>query len=333
MAFLFYKITRIFNLPINQWVSVGFVALFGALILPISASAQLCSCASPPSVQAADAGTELAGTGTFSLSWDLHHIGNLYDGSDFLSDDDLERSAQNLQFSLNYGLTDRISTTVSWNYVEQKLITSQTKEASGFGDLSVLGKYQLHAPNFGAQYDLSIGAGVGIPTGDAYKRQNSILLQPYLQPGSGVWSGILWGYFHQTFLPATNWNLLATVLYQFNDDYQRFPGADTDYHPGNQLFARLGTAWKHDSELQLFFMSRFRHATRHKVDGNEIFASGGSYLLGEAGVSVPVLSMLVLRVSGRIPVWQHVNGTQPATSWGVTAGISYQFQLSDRFSF
>jgi hypothetical protein len=318
---------------VKTWFRLISVWLISVIVLPHSSFAQLCSCASPPSVQASDAGTEAAGTGTFSLTWDLHNIANLYDGSDFLTDDDLERSAENLQFSLNYGIIDRISATVLWNYVEQRLTTSQTKEASGFGDVTVLGKYQLHKPNFGAQYDVSLGAGVGIPVGDTDRRQNSILLQPDLQPGSGVWSGVVWGYYHQTFLPTTNWNLLATFLYQLNGDYERFPGSDTDYHPGNQFFARLGAAWKHDSELQVFFITRFRHATRHKVDTNEIFASGGSYLLGETGISFPVMADWELRVAGRLPVWQRVNGTQPATSWGITAGISYQFQLSDSFSF
>lgn len=313
------------------WFRMMVVSIVSVIVLPHTSFAQLCSCASPPAIQASDAGTELAGTGTFSLNWDHHHIGNLYDGSELLSDDDLERSAQNIQFSLNYGITDRISATVLWNYVEQKLITSQTKKKSGFGDVSILGKYQLHTPNFDAQYDVSVGAGVGIPTGDSDRRQNSILLQPDLQPGSGVWSGLLWGYYHQTFLPATNWNLLATVMYQLNGDYQRFPASNTDYHPGNQLFARVGTGWKHESEFQLFILSRFRHATRHKVDGNEIFASGGVYLLGETGISFPMFSVLEFRVSGRIPLWQRVNGTQPATSWGISAGISYGFQLGDHF--
>lgn len=308
-------------------ISLSFTTILFILIFNSELSAQLCSCAAPPKVQISDRGIQKVGLASLSLFYDYHEIGHLYNESELLTKNDIQRTAQNIQVELGYSFTSNLNASVSWNFIQQSLITTEEKQTSGPGDITAMIKYRIHEPNFNNQFDISAGIGLGIPTGRTDLKQNQILLQPDLQPGSGVWSTILWGYYHQTYLPHTKLNLLSTFLIQFNGSYERFSGSSLKYHPGNQLFSSITAAYQLENGLQVSLSGRYRLSTPHKSGNNRIFASGGHYLLADSGLTYSLSPDLTISINGRIPVWQKVNGTQPATSWGVTTGFNYVLAL------
>jgi hypothetical protein len=74
-------------------------------------------------------------------------------------------------------------------------------------------------------------------------------------------------------------------------------------------------------------LSQYRIQTEDLVDGGVLPSSGGTWVYGIPGLSFGVLPNTSLRISGHVPLYRKLNGTQLSTSYKITAALVFSLPL------
>jgi len=167
--------------------------LFLVLLIPMYANAQSCSCGGTPLLNSLELPTTQPGYWQFALTYDYNNINDTFSGTRKV-ETTRERITHTGLLEVSYGLSNRFSFSTLVTFVQQNRTAEDFIRTRGIGDIVTLLKYNLIPMNSGNQRAVSIGIGPKIPVGDVKLRNSGILLPEDLQPGTGAWDLILWGY-------------------------------------------------------------------------------------------------------------------------------------------
>jgi hypothetical protein len=268
------------------------------------------------------------GTWQFNLSYDQNVLKTLKEGSNELNDDSRERITRSILAEVGYGFTNRFAVDVFLSYVNQGRTINQFGQSdfvstSGIGDMVVLFKYRLTKPDDTRQ-NFMIGVGPKIPTGRSdFTREDGIILNADLQPGSGAWDALMYGFYNRSFGFRPSMGLAASVVYSLkgvNPDY--FNGQS--YQFGNEFLGQISVVEKFNAGNQIFDVSlsiRYRRQGVDAFNGSLLPNTGGQFLFLTPGLTYYFTPEFSLNISGDIPVYTKVEGTQLAPTYRFNVGL------------
>ena len=242
-----------------------------------------------------------------------------------------KRNTQSTLLEINYGITDRLTISGTATYVRKYLKTglqnpgvSNKLVTSGIGDGMVMLKYVLHQNTIREQYQLALGAGVKPPLGQSNLTSNGLTLNADMQPGSGAWDGIAWGYFSKSFAPTSTINAFLYGNYRYTGTNERF-GANDSYSFGNQWIINAGVTDNIFPRFSYTAIIRLRSMNSDQRNGNAMPNTGGKWLSLRPTLTYQISDGVSLKVAGKVPVYQHLNGLQPTTAYSTSLSIFYNF--------
>ena len=311
----------------NYIISLFFILL---LSLPSLLEAQTCSCAGAPLISSQSISTTSRGNLFVGLTYEFNEISTLYSEDNRLQNRSVERNTQSTLFEVNYGITDRLTVSGTATFVRKMRLGIQNRDNNdqlitrGIGDGLVLIKYVLHQNSIYEQYQLAAGAGTKIPFGVHSLSNNGIALNMDMQPGTGAWDGVFWSYFSKTFLPSSTVNFFLFNTYRLTGSSERF-GTDDRYEFGNEWVVNTGitnTLWPNFSYIA---MVNYRSTSSDLRNGQPLPNTGGKWINLEPAVQYRLTEGLSVKLSGKIPLYQYLNGTQPTTTYSTSLSLFYNF--------
>ncbi|MDZ7682713.1 MAG: hypothetical protein U5J63_13620 [Fodinibius sp.] len=293
--------------------------------------AQTCSCAGAPLISSQSVSSVSQGNLFAGLTYQYKNISKLYSGSNQVDNVTTKRNTQSTLLEINYGISDRFTISGTATYVRKYLKTGLQKAGissklvtNGIGDGIVMLKYVLHQNTIREQYQLALGGGVKAPIGQSNLKSNELTLNADMQPGSGAWDGVAWGYFSKSFAPASTINAFLYGNYRYTGTNERF-GANDSYSFGNQWIVNAGITNKIIPKLSYTAIIRLRSMNSDHRNGNAMPNTGGEWINLRPALTYQVANGLSLKVAGKIPVYQRVNGLQPTTAYSTSLSVFYNF--------
>ncbi|MBD3219503.1 MAG: hypothetical protein GF310_14630 [candidate division Zixibacteria bacterium] len=318
----------------NKIKHLTYIILIAALPSPLMA--QACSCGGAPLMGSLDLPSTPAGSWQFALTYEFNSIDDVYFGSDEIDSDERERSVHSGVLEIGYGITERISVSTMITFLQQERNsglaggTGESLQTRGIGDGIIMLKYDLILLSILSQTQLSVGGGVKLPLGQSDIKSNGFLLAADMQPGTGSWDGVLWGYAYQGLERSSKLGLFASTLFRFNGSNARFGPQNQGYKFGNELIFKSGANWSPLSLMDYTLALRYRSVRADKFSGVDVPNSGGKWLDLEPGVNFSLSNALRLRASGRIPVYRELEGTQLTTSYTLSLTLFYSILNNER---
>lgn len=272
-------------------------------------------------------GLQTPGKLNFSISYEYQSLTKSYLGTDPYSDPLNTKSYQNsINLSAEYGISNRFSFSsvvpfhLNKNYLRftlQNTLYKIDRDASGVGDAVLLLKTRILGGTI-KRSELSIGAGIKIPTGK-YKIQDEYGFLPVtLQPGSGAWDGVGWGFFSYTFL---KFNTFASGFYRITSTNSR------GYRLGNEVLLDLGGGYTFNQNLSGIVLLNFRNVESDLLNGEKVSRSGRTWLNLMPGINFSANRLLSSQLLFTVPVYRNVLGQQIAPTFGITLSNNYSFKI------
>ena len=307
-----------------------FIILF--LCAPLNTLfAQTCSCAGAPLISTQSFSSTSEGNLLIGLTHEYNDISNIYRGSKKIENPSVQRYTQSSLLEINYGITNRLTISATTSFVQkfrksglQNAESIETLKTRGIGDGLVILKYVLHQNTIQEQYQIALGGGAKIPLGKSNLTQEGLLLNADMQPGTGAWDGIGWSYFSKTFAPATTINLFWYNLFRLTGKDERFSPND-NYEFGNELISTLGAKNNFGESFSYILMAQYRSTASDQLNGAKLSTTGGKWIFLQPAIGYNLTDQLSLRLSTQIPIYQHMNGLQPSTSFTLSGSIFYNF--------
>lgn len=297
------------------------------LAVPISVFAQTCSCAGAPLISSQSISTTAKGNLFAGITYEFNEISNLYTGRTQLQNNTVERNTQSTLFEINYGITDRLTISGTTSYVQKQRLSLENNEeliTRGIGDGVLMLKYVLHQNTIKQQYQLAVGGGTKMPFGKTTLRDDGIALNLDMQPGTGAWDGIAWSYFSKTFAPASTVNLFMYNTFRLTGTADRFNRNDK-YKFGNEWVVNTGITNSLSSNFSYVAMVSYRSTSSDQQNGEAMPNTGGKWIHAEPALQYKISRGLSAKISGKIPIYQHLNGVQPTTSYTASVSLFYNF--------
>ena len=295
---------------------------------------QACCSAGSPLLGSLEVSNVYGGELQVGLTYELNVLKDVYSGSIRLDDDFRKRTVNSFILEANYGISERFSVSSLFTFINQSRNIStygnlsSNLNTSGLGDAVLLLKYNIVPLDFANQFELSIGGGLKLPIGNSTLLSEGILIPADMQPGSGSWDGILWGYVSKGFVPIIPLNVFINISYRANGTNNRFgAGFQQGYSFGNELFINIGAGYRTDAFLDFSFMFRYRNTTKDNFDGAEVPNTSGNWLYLVPGVNGKLSDNFTARLSGQIPVYRNLSGTQLTTTYTAALGLFYNINL------
>jgi hypothetical protein len=304
------------------------------IFVSTSLKGQACCSAGSPLLGSLEVSTVYSGELQIGLTYELNVLKDVYSGSTRLDDDFRERTVNSFILEANYGISDRISVSTLFTFINQSRNIStygnlsSNLNTSGLSDGILLLKYNIIPLDFANQFELSVGGGIKLPIGNSTLRSDGILIPAHMQSGSGSWDGILWGYASKGFMPIIPLNIFLNVSYRANGTNNRFGESfQQRYSFGNELFINLGAGYRTDTFFDFTFILRYRNTTKDNFDGAEVPNTSGNWLYLVPGINGKLSDQFTVRLSGQLPVYRNLSGTQLTTSYSASLGIFYNINL------
>jgi len=324
-----------FKMPFRIFSVVFVFLLAGAA----QVSAQTCSCAGAPLISSQTTGATSAGNLLFGVTYEYNDISALYSGSDRLSDETVTRATRSVLLEINYGITDRLSATGTFSYVDKDRTTGlhipgggTTVNTRGAGDGIIMLRYVVRQQSLWNRYHLALGAGSKIPFGTTSLQRNGFTMNADMQPGTGAWDGVLWSHASVSLLPYTGMNLFLITSYRLTGSNDRFDEGDS-YRFGNELVSGLGVSNQLFGNLSYMLSLRYRSTSTDQLNGVNLPNTGGRWLIVVPALSYTVTDQISVSLSGQLPVYQHLSGTQPTTSFALSGSVFFNFNSNKNNGF
>ncbi len=202
---------------------------------------------------------------------------------------------------------------------------------TGLGDIIVAGHYAVLSPSGNFDPQVSVTAGLKLPTGVTNAVNSSgEAAEVTIQPGTGSLDGIVGLDYRQTVLsvPMTSGEYSALPLelgirYQMN-------GVGTDkYRFGNIALVHLGTEYQFSpiASVLLQLNGKFQGFADVGNTGEPRSNTGGTWIFLSPGLGLQVLDGLAARAFVQVPVHQNVNGIQQTAPFNLLFGLSYGLKV------
>lgn len=295
----------------------------------------------------------------FKISQMIMEMGPLRDGTDDISSKTLvgrpngstfpavPRSMRQYMtmFGAAYSFTDDFALMAMTNYTRNEMpmevgpAANFTMTSDGIGDITVLGKYRIHAnDNLVPTNQVSFLMGLSLPTGSIDKKFsnntitafNGTLLPFKMQLGSGTFDPIF-GLTYQGSRDPFWWGAnarLETHLYDNSQGYHRANEFRYDFYAMKQVHDRVVVHTQLNGWYEGTFSDepedqRFRGAGHFEKNPNNNIISplfdpdnyGGHKLAISFGVQFQPIPLHVIEVTATIPVYQDLNGPQLRDNW------------------
>lgn len=273
-----------------------------------------------------DGETLYEGGNLLSFSHGLQREEALRSGSARIADPDAShRFRYTSTLAWLYGLRHDLQVGIAVPYVDvERESAGGQQAAAGIGYVALLAKWRVHrwhAP--GVAVNTALIATVSLPTGDDDRMAGAFELEPEQQVGSGGVDPAIG--FAITPEPG-RWRFNAAVLYRCRTDTD----GDGD-RLGDSLFAELAVGNRFWLEpypgpfLRLDLFARFHDDGRDRQDDVLLADTGGSRLMGGATLAFRPRPSIDLQLTGEVPVWRDVNGTQLDVDWTCDVSLGYRF--------
>jgi hypothetical protein len=245
--------------------------------------------------------------------------------------DPLSRKAfgHNVVIDFEFGVWENLSLffLLPYNHYYRSTTVSQNQKEvyqnNGLGDLTILLKYNVINPTFAMPYQLSLGSGLKLPTGEFQTESQGVQLPLDIQSGTGTLDFIIWGFLTANF--TENLTLTQSALF-------KFAGKNTEgYDIGNELLTVTGLIYNFADAIQgnILFRAQSRWKDRLDIDNsNQLIPNSGRILIEAIpGLVFNYLNILTTRIFFVYPIYIKVNGTQLSPSWRIGTEFHYSFNL------
>lgn len=308
-----------------------FLVLITVFLFETRISAQGCCTPGSSSLGGVERGIAAYRTLILSLNYQYNSLQKAYQGTRNIQDP-LRRTAevQTLNFEFEYGLQKKVSAVVIASYLNKtreltvksavgNLTETRDFKASGFGDIFVLGKYQVVSPTLTSPVELSVGGGAKLPVGSYRQEQDGVRQSIDLQPGGGAADLLGWAFVMRSF-PQVGLRLYGNIFYSY-------AGTNFDgYKFGDELFAALGAEYRLLEYLDFSLLARARFARKDFSNGRLLSATGGSFYY-----ALPSLiyheGQSSFRIFGQLPIYRNVNGIQLTPNYMLGLELQYLFDF------
>ncbi len=261
-----------------------------------------------------------------SLNYDLNVLRTLKNGTETLDERDRQRLTHSILLELGYTFSKRFSADLFLSFVRQERriqnpgLPDQNQSTSGIGDGVLLLKYNLISS---ATDVLTIGVGPKIPIGASDVTKNGILLGADLQPGSGAWDGVIWGYFSHNLQSRKSMSYTFTSTYRYTGTNENFR-LDQSYRFGSEFQGIFGVGDRVVVGKMLWDPSlsfRYRRAWEDQVGGNELPNTGGEWVFINPVLGFSITSKLAFNVGVELPLYANITGTQLTPTYRINTGF------------
>lgn len=304
--------------------SIMLLAVFQAY----TTEAQTCSCAGAPLISSQSLTTVSKGNLVTGLTWEYNNISNLYAGTRELTNRTQERISSTALLELNYGITNRLSVTSTFTFIEKRRTTglqnpsnSETLTTRGFGDGLVMLKYHILNQDLWNPYQISIGGGTKIPFATTSLKVDGLALNADMQPGTGAWDGVGW-LFASRAIRSWNMNVYVNSTYRITGENERFNESDR-YRFGNEFVSLAGISGGLFDRFSFNLMMKYRTTISDQRNGNNMPSTGGEWLNIKPGIGYQISERFNIQLSGELPIYQNLEGTQPTTSYIISGSLFF----------
>ena len=272
------------------------------------------------------------GTLQMELGYDLNYISILKEEAEVLEDESRLRTTQSILWKTGYSITDWMAIDGLFTYVVQRRRTTfedqvNKVQTNGLGDAVVIVKFLLsRISNNGTE--LQLGAGPKIPIGKTELTDaRGITLNADLQPGSGSWDLVTWGYFARQLdrrpsmavsarlvakFNGANYEYLGSQKYRFGNSYQFYSGLGDQVVVGQHLFS-------------ISLSMRYRRAFADRINNMELDNTGGRWINVIPAIGWNIGPQTILNIIPEIPLFSMVDGVQLTPTFRIQAGIYHRF--------
>jgi len=304
------------------------VGLSGILIFGYStwAGAATCSCASVPLANNLQSGGTEQNRFVAGVTFERHEMNDLVSGSEDVNDETgRQRSSDALLLELGYGISEKWSVSFLTNYIEHSRQiggnANERESSSGFGDSLLLFKYVPKTISVYNQHEFGVGAGVKFGAGETDQKSSiGIRLSEDMQPSTGAYGTVFWGYYALAFSREARNTLHFSLNASFNESN------DQDYKVGDDV--NIGVGWQSllHQDWRLNLQLNYRNSEADERLGGEIPNTGGQWLDLSSSLQYRITDDTALRLTYRLPLQRELQGSlQFTTSSAVSLGVVMQF--------
>ena len=253
---------------------------------------------------------------------------------------DLYKSQYNYM-RLAYGVTEKFTFSIESGYYFNKtqvgLNKRDTISSHGIGDLILFPRYNVyHHTGSKGNFDATVGVGIKIPIGsynDSLKQVEPfsgsvyyLRKPPAVQPSTGAQDFIFYAMVFKGFTKS-KFRIFSNFIY-IKKGWNPLGEKAGNYTSASLFFSK--TIYKN---LGVIFQFKGEHANQLSLNPDlemmgfynyDTKATGGYKVLAVPQISYSYKSLSVF-ASYEIPLYQFVNGTQIASHYLFTGGISYKF--------
>jgi len=270
---------------------------------------------------------------TLSTAITFQHnvLNTAYESSNIIQDPlNRKSTVSNFNLEIEYGLVNKVSLLFILPYTNRTRETTVTNietnttevvtfKGDGFGDIIILGKYEIVTPSILSPLGLAVGGGVKLPTGSFEEENSGTRLSIDLQPGTGAADLLLWGHFLYG-LPSISMSFNANFLY-------RYAGVNLDsYRYGDEFLTSINGSYSFADFIALNLQLRGRFAEKDYWNGRFLPSTGGTYIDLTPGL-IYYEGSFALRVFIQVSIYRNVQGIQLAVNEMLGTEISYIFNL------
>jgi hypothetical protein len=306
-----------------------------ALVICLAGTGTAQNCCAPAVPQQGVLGETTALPHTLELGFHYEHLCSCgkYDGSDGVDDpDDTKTDWKRATLTVGYGIIPRLGVTAIvpylWKEKSEIAGTSRGRIAStaeGIGDMSLLVRYSPLGRSFVNFRELSLGAGVKIPTGPTDRQKFGKTLLAELQPGTGSWDYIGAVSFYQGFEPV---DFVVSATYLMTTAYDGYDFGSYEF--GDQFSCLLIGTFHLSSRVDVSAALSGTRRGRDRMDGEVVSSTGRHQVWVMPGVQVQAIpERLRLHVYYEEPVYQHFNGVQLGSDYNLRFTASYLLPLAE----
>ncbi|MFO8028911.1 MAG: hypothetical protein R6U28_03545 [Cyclonatronaceae bacterium] len=313
-------------------------SLLPFVLIPASLQAQTCSCAGAPLLSSQGSGVSAAGSFLAGITYEYHDISSLYNGTTRLEDATVTRSTQSALLEMSYGITDRLSISGTFSWVDKQRTTGRhtasggtTVTTQGTGDGIFMLRHLLIRQTLWNPYYVAAGAGFKAPIGTTSLKRNGFTMNADMQPGTGSWDGVFWASISRSILPD-HLSAFVTGSFRRTGSNERFAENDR-YRFGNEMLVDGGVSGALAGILSHSILLQYRTTDSDTRNGISLPNTGGTWISVVPVLNIEATERFSFRLSGRLPVYQDLNGTQPTTSFALSGSFFIHLNRNNNTGF
>ena len=300
------------------------IALF-LILVSISHSyldSQTCSCAATALFDPVEYSTLKNRKWRFELTYKYHAINDLVEGTKKVLDDTRRRrTAQSLILDIRYALLRSLTLRAVISFARQGrdvgISEAAPVNAQGLGDGLLTIQYSPLHYSQTSRTEIALGGGIKVPMGKSHARIIGIASED-MQPGTGSWDGIIWGYASQIVPLLKGLEIFAGVSARFNGSNTR------NYSFGNEIISTIGTRLQTKKELGFSLLARYRWAGADSLLEGQIPNTGGQWVYLVPSITVNITRNWGVKTEGEIPIYRKLNGFRQFTStYSISVSVFY----------